>query len=136
MESILIEYKGELRTEVIHLKSGNRLVTDAPTDNHGKGESFSPTDLLCVALGTCMMTVMGIAANAYKIKIDGCLMKITKIMANNPRRVAEAIIDFSFAANDFSQKEKAILEEAALTCPVALSVHPDLKQTVKFNYGI
>lgn len=134
MEIIHTIYKGDLRTEAVHLKSGDKIITDAPVDNKGKGEAFSPTDLLSASLGSCMLTVMGIAANTHKIQIEGTSIKISKIMASNPRRVTEIVVDMRFPANDFNEKEKKILEQAALTCPVALSLHPDLKQTIHFNY--
>jgi putative redox protein len=134
METIRTKYLGELRTEATHVKSDNKLITDAPPDNKGKGEAFSPTDLLATSLGSCMMTLMGIAANTHEIKFSGASMNITKIMTNNPRKVAEVILDINMGDNAYSEKEKKILEYAALTCPVALSLHPDMKQTVHFIY--
>ena len=134
METIRTVYLGELRTEALHVKSGQRIITDAPTDNQGKGETFSPTDLLAVSLGSCMMTLMGIAARKNNIDMSSVSMKITKIMASSPRKVAEVIIQFDLTGKNYSDKEKKLLETAALTCPVALSVHPDLRQTVSFDY--
>jgi len=134
METIRTVYHGELRTEALHVKSGQKIITDAPPDNQGKGEAFSPTDLLCASLGSCMATVMGIAGRTHQINIDGASMRITKIMASNPRRVSEIILEISLPGQDFTEKEKSILEKAALTCPVALSIHPDIKQTVNFIY--
>lgn len=128
-------YKGELRTESKHLKSGSVVVTDAPPDNQGKGEAFSPTDLLCVSLASCMTTLMGIAARTNNINIDGMKMNITKFMLSNPRKVGEIKIDFEMPEKSYSNKEKAILENAARTCPVALSLHPDLIQNISFLYG-
>lgn len=96
METIRTIYLGELRTRAKHLQSGNELITDAPTDNHGKGEAFSPTDLLATALGSCMLTVIGLAARTHGFNIDGAKVNITKIMASNPRRVEEVVIDFFF----------------------------------------
>jgi len=136
METIRLVYTGDLRTEATHVRSGSIITTDAPVDNQGKGEAFSPTDLLCLALGSCMMTTMGIAARNHAIDLDGTTMKITKVMASNPRRVAEAIIEFSMPPKSYSDEEKNILERAALTCPVALSLHEELKQTTTFNYSI
>lgn len=121
-------------TESIHLKSGKSLITDAPTDNQGKGSTFSPTDLLTTSLGACMATVMGIAARTHSIKIEDMKLKLTKIMASNPRRVSEIKIEFDMPQNNFTDKEKTILETAARTCPVALSLHPDLKQDINFNW--
>ncbi len=134
METIRTVYLGELRTEALHVKSGQKIITDAPVDNQGKGEAFSPTDLLCASLGSCMMTLMGIAARTHEINMDNCSMKITKIMAANPRRVSEVVLEIDLLNKNFTVKEKTILERVALTCPVALSLSPDLIQTVKFNY--
>ena len=127
-------YTGELRTQATHLASQNTIITDAPLDNNGKGEAFSPTDLLAASLGSCMLTIMGISANAHGFSIDGTKISITKIMAANPRRVGEIIVDFTFPMNNESDKEKNLIEKAAASCPVALSLHPDLKQTVQFNW--
>lgn len=135
METVRTIYQGNLRTRAKHLQSGNELITDAPTDNHGRGEAFSPTDLLATALGSCMLSIIGIAANTHGFNIDGTEVKITKIMASNPRRVAEVEVEFFFPkTQSYSKKEKILIEKAALECPVAKSVHPDLKQTVSFNY--
>lgn len=134
METIRTTYLGELRTRAIHVKSGETIITDAPVDNHGRGEAFSPTDLMSASLGSCMLTLMGIAARTHNINIDGTEIKITKIMASDPRRVAEIVIEFSLPRNDYTEKEKTILERVARTCPVALSLHPDLKQTINFNW--
>jgi len=126
-------YLGELRTEAVHVQSGTRIITDAPLDNQGKGEAFSPTDLLAASLGSCMLTIMGIAARTHHINMDGAKCSVTKIMAANPRRVAEITVDFKFP-QQYTDKEKAILEHAGLTCPVHLSLHPDLKKTVSFGW--
>lgn len=136
MSTIESIYLGELRCESIHIKSGQKLISDAPLDNQGKGEAFSPTDLLATALGTCMLTVMGIAAREHHINMDGTSCSIVKTMASNPRRVSEVQIEFTFPKEmKYSDKEKAILERTALTCPVAKSVHPDLIQQVYFHYA-
>ena len=135
METIRTIYSGNLRTEAVHVKSGQKIITDAPVDNQGKGEAFSPTDLLSASLGSCMLTVMGIAANTHSIDLVGMTLKTTKIMASNPRKVSEVIVEFSIDGKNYSEKEKTILEKAALTCPVALSLHPDVKQTVHFSFG-
>ncbi len=134
METIHTRYLGELRTEARHRVSGTTLLTDAPPDNQGKGESFSPTDLLAGALGSCMLTIMGIAARTHNIPIEGTEIAITKIMASNPRRVSEVVVEFQMPKRAYTEKDRAILEHASRTCPVALSLHPDLIQTVKFNY--
>lgn len=136
MATIESKYLGELRTESIHVRSGQPLLTDAPADNNGKGETYSPTDLLATALGTCMLTVMGIAAREHGVNIDGTTCYIVKVMASNPRRVSEVQIELNFPKEEkYSDKEKAILERSALTCPVAKSVHPDLIQNVIFNFA-
>jgi putative redox protein len=129
-----ITYLGNLRTQSKHIASNTVIVTDAPVDNHGKGEAFSPTDLMSNSLGCCMLTIMGIAANTHQFNIDGTVVQITKIMQANPRKVAEIKVDFKFPSNSYSEKQKAIIENAARTCPVALSLHPDLIQTITFNY--
>lgn len=134
METIRLTYLGELRTEATHVKSGVKIITDAPPDNQGKGESFSPTDLLATSLGTCMVTLMGIKARDLNLDLKGMNVRVTKVMASDPRRVGEVIIEIDFPVNSFSEKEKILLERTAMTCPVSKSVHPDLKQTVKFNY--
>ena len=127
-------YKGDLRTTSIHLKSGQQIITDAPVDNNGKGEAFSPTDLLATSLGCCMLTVMGIVAKRHELKIDGTKVEILKVMAENPRRVAEIHIDMHFPKVDYSEKDRTLLENTALACPVAKSVHPDIKQKIRFHY--
>lgn len=134
MHTSEVIYKGELRTNCTHLKSGQQIITDAPVDNNGKGEAFSPTDLLATSLGTCMLTVMGIVAKRNAINIDGTKVEILKVMAENPRRVAEIHAEMLFPKNSFSQKEKELLEHTAINCPVAKSLHPDIKQKTRFHY--
>lgn len=127
-------YIGDLRTEIEHLQSGNKITTDAPLDNNGKGEFFSPTDMLAASLGSCMLTIMGMAAKTHGFDIDGTKVDTTKIMESNPRRVAEVIVEFQFPYN-YEDKHKRLIEAAARHCPVANSLHPDLKQTIVFNYA-
>ncbi|RAU84444.1 OsmC family protein [Pontibacter arcticus] len=135
MATIQSNYIGDLRTTAQHVASGNSIITDAPVDNNGKGEAFSPTDLVCAALGSCMMTIMGIVANRSAIDIQGMEIETTKIMSAEPRRIAEVVLNFKMpAGKTYTDKEKAMLENAARTCPVALSLHPDIKQTVSFIY--
>jgi uncharacterized OsmC-like protein len=134
MKTSKITYLGGLRTEAVHLKSGKTFITDAPPDNNGKGEAFSPTDVLSTSLGCCMLTIMGIAANTHNINIEGTTIDITKKMEANPRRVGEIVVEFTMPKNNYTDKEKAILEHAAITCPVAKSLSAELKQTVVFNY--
>ncbi|MDQ4139950.1 MAG: OsmC family protein [Bacteroidota bacterium] len=132
--TITTKYLGQLRTEATHLGSGNTLITDAPVDNNGRGETFSPTDLVAAALGSCMLTIMGITANRHKLNLEGTQIEIVKIMAANPRRIAEIILTFTMPDNGFNDMDRTLLENAARTCPVALSLSPDLIQTVIFNW--
>lgn len=134
MATSKITYNGGLRTTSIHERSGNEIITDAPVDNKGKGEAFSPTDLLATSLGNCMLTIIGIAAAAHGFDIDGATCDITKIMAENPRRVAEIVATLHFPENNYSEKDKKIIAHSANTCPVFYSLHPDLKKTITFNY--
>ena len=130
-----IIYKGELRTEAKHLQSGTVIETDAPTDNRGKGEKFSPTDLLATSLGNCMLTIMGIKARDMQVDLGNTKIDITKIMKADPRRVGGIHVEFHFPEGlQLDAKQKAILENAALTCPVAKSIHPDIEMDVKFNW--
>jgi len=130
-----IEYQGNLRTVCIHLQSNNQIITDAPTDNHGKGEAFSPTDLVATALGTCMVTVMGIKANSIGIELEGTTAMVNKVMASNPRRIAKVEITITFPQNKWDDATKNALEKTALHCPVAKSLHPDLEQVVEFEFN-
>jgi putative redox protein len=128
-------YLGELRTEAEHIKSGNKILIDAPVDNNGKGEAFSPTDLVCSALASCMITIIGIVANRENLDIRGLKVDIEKIMAQNPRKIAEIKLDFTMPDSvQMSDKQKEVLKRAAHTCPVALSLDPSVKQTVNFNF--
>ena len=135
MSTSNIIYKGELRTEAEHIFSGSKINTDAPLDNQGKAEFFSPTDLLATSLGCCMVTIMGIAARAHGFNIDGTKIDVTKVMGIAPRRVIEIIINLHFPHNNYSAKERKLIELSAKECPVAQSLHPDLKQTISFYYG-
>lgn len=128
-----IEYLGDLRTNATHLSSGNTLITDAPTDNNGKGEAFSPTDLMSTSLGSCMFTLMGIAALNHGIEFKGGKAEVKKIMLTNPRRVGEISIHFILNGN-YEMKSKKILEHAAINCPVAKSLNPEILQNVSFEY--
>jgi len=133
-ETVNTIYIGELRTEVTHVQSGNKLITDAPLDNKGKGKAFSPTDLLATSLGSCMLTIIGIAAMEHGFNIDDAKVNIWKIMKSDPRRVGEIKIELTFPKKNYSEKEKKFIEKAAYTCPVNLSLHPDLKKTIIFNF--
>jgi uncharacterized OsmC-like protein len=134
MTTVKTTYLGDLRTENIHIQSGCKILTDAPVDNRGKGEAFSPTDLLATALGNCIMTIMGIKALDNGIDIVGTEIEITKIMASDPRRVAEVIMEFNFPKKGYSVEEKRLIESVAGTSPVPLSVHSGMKQTIRFNW--
>ncbi|WP_118193872.1 OsmC family protein [Albibacterium indicum] len=135
MATIKNEYLGELRTRATHLRSGNSLITDAPVDNQGKGEAFSPSDLLATALGSCMLTIMGIAAREHHIDLEKVELETTKIMTDNPRRVSRLDIVFNFPkGQQYSDKEKVILEKAAKTCPVFYSIHPEIEKNLQFNW--
>lgn len=130
-----VTYLGGLRTEAVHLQSGNKIVTDAPKDNHGKGEAFSPTDLTATSLACCMISVMGIVALKEGItSSEGAKATVLKVMYAEPRRIGEIHIEIIMPANGFSDKEKKMYEHAAYTCPVAKSLHPDIKQVIKFTY--
>lgn len=128
-----VTYTGQLRTECTHLASGNKFITDAPTDNNGKGEAFSPTDTVATALASCMFTIMGIKAQNNQWMLDGSTAEVTKIMAAEPRRIATVKIVFNMKGN-FDDKARQILENAARTCPVWYSLHPDLKKEVTFKW--
>lgn len=119
-----IIYQGDLRTEMTHTKSGQKVITDAPTDNHGKGEAFSPTDLVATALGSCAVTIMGIAADNHDIDIVGTRLEVTKTMASDPRRIEKAEVVIYMPDNNYSDKEKKILTAAALGCPVMATLKP------------
>ena len=134
MATSKITYTGGLRTAAIHLKSGSEIITDAPVDNQGKGEAFSPTDLLATSLGNCMLTIVGIAARTHGFNVDGTSAEVTKIMGENPRRVIEIVVNLQFPANNYSDKENEIIERSAKTCPVAFSLHPDIRQELVFTY--
>jgi putative redox protein len=134
METTKTKYLGDLRTEMTHVRSGSIIITDAPVDNKGKGEYFSPTDLVASALGSCIFTIMGIAAREHGFSIDGGSCKITKIMTDKPRKIGEIVIEFDFTANSYSDKEKKILDYCVKTCPVALSLNESVIQNVKLLF--
>jgi uncharacterized OsmC-like protein len=128
-----ITYLGDLRTSSIHLQSGSQIISDAPIDNNGKGEAFSPTDTVANALGSCMFTVMGIKAQDLQVDLSNSTAEITKIMAQDPRRILEIHVVFNFSV-DTDSKNKTILERIAMTCPVYYSLHPDIKKVITFNW--
>lgn len=134
MTSAII-YNGQLRTTATHLQSNTSIETDAPLDNQGKGERFSPTDLLATSLGSCMMTIMGIKARDMNLDLSGVKLDIQKHMKSEPRRVSGVDVTFHFPEGlNLDEKQKTILQNAALTCPVAKSIHPDIEQNVVFNW--
>ena len=128
-----VEYKGDLRTEAVHLSSGNAIVTDAPVDNQGKGEAFSPTDLVATALASCMLTIMGIVAKRDGIDIEGATAEVEKIMSQSPRMIGEIRIRLIFN-NPLDNMEREKLERAARTCPVSGSLHDDVREIIEFVY--
>jgi uncharacterized OsmC-like protein len=128
------EYKGNLRTYAQHVMSGNKIITDAPIDNHGKGETFSPTDLVAAALTSCMMTIIGIEADKLNIQVDGLTAETSKIMRMTPRTIERIEIVFDWPNCSLSNEHRDHLKSKALTCPVALSLRDDLKQKVTFNF--
>lgn len=131
-----IIYEGNLRTVATHLQSGTTIETDAPTDNQGKGERFSPTDLVATALGNCMLTIMGIKARDMQLNLEGTTVDITKNMATEPRRIGEIKVVINFSESlKLDEKQRIIIERAAMTCPVFESLHPDLKKDVEFKWG-
>ena len=129
-----VTYLGNLRTESVHLQSGSKMITDAPVDNHGKGEAFSPTDTVATALATCMITVMGIKANSMDVDIKGVTAEVTKIMSSSPRMISEIVVKVEFPIT-FAEKTRKILENTGMNCPVLLSLHPDIKKDISFNYA-
>jgi len=128
-----ITYQGNLRCEAVHLQSSSTIETDAPTDNRGKGERFSPTDLLCVSLATCMVTTMGIKAADMNVDLTNSRADVQKHMASDPRRVAKIEVTV-FLPKNINEKERLILEKTGNNCPVAKSVHPDIKLVLKYNW--
>ncbi len=130
-----IVYKGSLRCEATHLQSGSFLETDAPTDNRGKGERFSPTDLLCVSLATCIVTTMGIKAMDMGIDLSNTKLEVTKHMLSEPRRVGKVDIALFFHAGlQLDEKDKIILQRTGDNCPVIKSLHPDMEVLVTYNW--
>ena len=128
-----VTYLGQLRTSSIHLQSGSEIISDAPTDNNGKGEAFSPTDTVANGLASCMFTVMGIKSEMLNIDLSGSKASVTKIMGTEPRRIIEIQINFEMNVN-LDQKNKTILEKTAMTCPVFYSLHSDISKKITFNW--
>ena len=133
MSSFEIKYQGNLRTTAKHLDSGSFIETDAPKDNHGLGETFSPTDMVCTALASCILTIMAIAVEKNGININGTKAMVTKTMGNNPRRISKIDIDLTFTKN-YDAKTKIILERAAFNCPVHQSLSEKVEKNILFHY--
>jgi len=133
MSKANIIYKNNLRTEAEHIASTQKIITDAPIDNNGKGEAFSPTDLVATALGSCMITIMAIAAEKHGIDISGTNAIVKKEMSSSPRRISEIVIDINMDKN-IDKKDRKRLEKAALACPVHKSLHPDMGKKIQFHY--
>ncbi len=134
MPTSTVIYKGELSTEAIHLESDSKLITDAPLDNNGLGRTFSPTDLLATSLASCMLTIMGIRARDSGWDISGTRAEVTKTMASDPRRISRVTVEIEIMDRGMSERQRKILEKAALTCPVALSLSDAVMQNVSFRY--
>lgn len=134
MATIISTYKGSLRTEAGHVQSGTKIITDAPVDNRGKGEAFSPTDLVCAALTSCMMTIMGIIAEKEGLPLDGLTAETTKTMASGPRMISRIAIDFKWPNPQGSHDQLKKLKKAALSCPVALSLDASVQQVINFDF--
>ena len=128
-----VKYIGDLRTEGIHISSSKKLITDAPLDNQGKGETFSPTDTVATGLASCILTILGIKARSVKINLNETFAEVKKIMGTKPRRIIEIKVDIYFQVI-VEPKLKLIFERAALSCPVANSLHPDINQNIRFHW--
>lgn len=128
-------YLGALRVESTHLRSGNVMITDAPVDNNGKGEAFSPTDTVATALATCMLTIMGIKAAQKSLKIEGAVAHITKTIASNPRRISKIEVALELPSAGIGAADQELLERSAKACPVAKSLHPDIEQVISFQWN-
>ncbi|WP_396188253.1 OsmC family protein [Flavobacterium sp.] len=133
MPTSKVTYLGELRTSSIHINSGSEIISDAPLDNNGKGEAFSPTDLVANALASCMFTVMGIKAREMNVDFSGSTADVTKIMGTEPRRIITIQVVFTMSIS-VDEKTRTILERTAMTCPVFYSLHPDIKKEIIFNW--
>ena len=134
MKTVDTKYVGGLRTSSVHLKSNNTFQTDAPLDNNGKGETFSPTDTVAAALGACMMTVMAIAGEKKGLDMSGMHLATEKVMAVNPRRISALKVDFYWENCGLSEEDRAWIKDIGINCPVALSLHPNLRQEINFHF--
>ena len=129
----LVTYLGELRTSSEHIQSGTKILSDAPPDNHGKGEAFSPTDLLANALGSCMISIMAIKSKDLELNLEGSTVEVTKFMQSEPRKIAKIGIVMNISI-EVSDKNKIILERTAMNCPVLLSLNPDIEKDIVINW--
>lgn len=134
MGHFTIHYQGQLRSEATHNASGTTILTDAPVDNHGRGEAFSPTDLVCTALATCIITTIGIWAQKEQLNFEGTRLEVKKTMQATPRKIAMIEIEIHVSNKQLNAEQKAKIENIAHNCPVALSLHPDVKQQITFVY--
>jgi len=134
MDTALVTYLGELRTDALHVRSGQHFNTDAPVDNKGRGDAFSPTDLLATSLAACMITTMGIVANDKGIVLQGVKARVVKHMAAGPRRVQRVEVHLEMDGSTLGAAERELMEQTAHGCPVAVSLHPDLVQDIRFSY--
>ena len=136
MATVTAKYLGNLRVECTHCATGTQIITDAPLDNHGKGEAFSPTDLCVTALASCAMTIIGIYGQAHDVDVTGTQIEVVKTMsANPPRRIAKIEVVFTMPDREYTDKQKIMIERAANTCPVHLSLHPDIEQIITFKWA-
>jgi putative redox protein len=134
MEKLHVQYTKNLQTKLTHERSGSIIYTEAPVDNEGTGSNFSPTDLAASSLGACIFTIIGIAAKKHHFSIDGASVSITKIMFDGPRRIGEIGLDFDFSGLSLGEKEKKIIDHAIVNCPVAQSLHSDIKKNINIKY--
>ena len=135
MATVTATYLGNLRVECVHAATGTTLITDAPVDNHGKGEAFSPTDLCVTALASCAMTIIGIYGQKHDVDVTGTKIEVIKTMSANPRRIGKIEVIFNMPDREYTDKQKIMIERAAHTCPVHLSLHPDVEQVFIFNWA-
>lgn len=135
MKTSQVVYEGNLRTNCTHLRSGQKIITDAPVDNMGKGEAFSPTDLTATSLAACLITTIAIAADKKSMKIEAMSAEATKIMAAEPRRISEVIVEVKITAPGFSAEDKSYIEHIGNNCPVAKSLHPDINQNITYSWS-
>lgn len=129
------KYLGDLRIECTHLQSGSKILVDAPTDNHGKGEAFSPTDLFCTSLACCAMNIIGVYAQENNLDISGMSAEISKAMAQNPRRVGAIEVIIKMPDREYSQWNKTNMENGVKRCPIGLSLHPDITLDVRIVWS-